>query len=525
MGWSSLRVCRSWALKSQTRIISTAPAPATAPQTSVEPALLKQLGEQTLEVLSEHFRGLKALPVKPKLDPGIIAKRFATSPPAGPTSYTELLKKLQVDVLPGVTHWQHPNFMAYYPASSSVPAILSETVIAAIGSVGLQWSANPIATELEVVVMDWVAQLLGLTGDFLHASGHGGGILQNTAGEAIVAVFVAARVWKHRQLLAALSREEAFYQDSSKLVVYMSDQTHFSSSKACRVAGMRPRTVQAKLVDGNFRLRVADLRQAIVADRANGLIPCVLQLNYGSTNTCGLDDVAEFEELAKEEELWIHVDAAYAGPSWALDEFRADAAAVSRVATSVNVNGSKWFLCGFDSAFLWIRDRRLLTEVYSASDSYMDTDKGMAGIYAPELKDWSVPLGRRFRALRIWLVFEYFGTDVLKQFLRDAIDQASWLRAQVDKHPAFEQPVRTRHGLVCIGLAEATGKAKVTIAGLAEHIQAAGFLSYPSSMQGRPVLRVALGGSSTTLEDVQALWHEMRYFVESPEAAGISRQR
>lgn len=478
------------------------------PATVVDHETLQDLGQQTLELLGRHLSRRPTLPVRPDVKPGDLARQFASVPPSAPTAFAEILRKVEERVLPGVTHWQHPRFMAYYPSSSSVPAILSETIIAALGTVGLQWSASPICTELEVVVMDWVAHMLGIGGDFLHTSGRGGGILQNTAGEAIANVMVCARVRKHRELDTNAAWEDAFYADSSKFVVYMSDQTHFSGPKAVRVAGMRSHQVPAQLVDGNYRLCRSDLQKAINEDKSAGLVPCALQLNFGSTNTCGLDDAAEFEDLAAKERLWVHVDAAYGGPAWALDEFRAYAEAVSRVATSVNVNGSKWFLCGFDSAFLWIRDRRLLVDVFSASDSFMASAGD--GIYNPEFKDWSIPLGRRFRSLRIWSVIEYFGADGLRSFLRAAIHQADWLRTRLDAHAAFDQPVRTRLGLVCIRLANSDSRTQA----LGEHLQASGFLIYPSKVEGRSILRIALGGSSTGQEDVESLWAHMVTFAQ-----------
>lgn len=360
--------------------------------------------------------------------------------------------------------------------------------------------------------MDWLAVLLGLGGDFLHRSRKGGGLIQNTAGEAIANIMVCARVRKQRQLHPELSWEESFYADSSKLVVYMSDQTHFSGPKACRVAGLRVRSVPARLVEGNYRLSSEDVRRAMAEDKAAGLVPCAIQLNYGSTNTSGCDDAAEFEGLVREEDLWLHVDAAYAGPSWMLEEFRADAAAISRVATSVNTNGSKWFLCGFDSAFLWVRDRSLLTSVFAATDIFM-APADDAGVYAPEFKDWSVPLGRRFRSLRIWLTLEYFGTEGLKRYLRSTLGQAHWLRARLSEHPEFEQPVHTRFGLVCLRLRRGGAATEA----LGAHLLSAGFLVYPSKIDGQSALRVALGGARTGQKDVEALWNEMRVFASDTE--------
>lgn len=443
----------------------------------------------------------------PKVEAGKLASAFDREAPSTASPYKDILHKLETKVFPGVMSWQHPLFMTYYPSSSSVPAVLSELVVARLGSVGLQWASNPIATELEVVIMDWVAKFLGLGQAFHHSSGLGGGLIQNTAGDAMLNVMLSARVHAHRQMQPALAWEDAFHQDSSSFVVYMSDQVHFSALKATRLAGMRARQLPADRENGNFALQPSVLRRAMDEDLAQGLKPIALILTYGSTNTCGVDDPAAFRKFA--DELWIHVDAAYAGAAWALDEFKPVAQVVSEVATSVNVNGSKWFLCGFDSAFLWTRDRNLQLGAFSASASYLaDVSESQESIYNPEFKDWSVPLGRRFRALRVWMVFEYFGSSGLRSYLQKTIDQANWLRDCIQKHPAYEQPVLTQFGLVCMRcVTDAATKE------LCNYLQQHGFGVMLSQLGGRPMLRVALGGSSTEQEHVEELWQHMLDFA------------
>lgn len=485
---------------------------ATPPSKSVDGQTLTELGQQTLAVIEKVTQSRGDKGVWPAVKPGDLAAKFDKDPPDGPTDYGQILQKLESKVFPGALSWQHPRFMAYYPSSSSVPAILSETVIASIGSVGLQWTSNPIGTELEVVIMDWVAKFLGIGPAFHHSSGVGGGIIQGTAGESMLNMMICARTRMHRRKNPKLSWEDAFYQDASSYVVYTSDQAHFSAEKACRLAGLRCRRVKATLdeADKNFTLRPSDVQNAIEKDRAAGLQPLALILTYGSTNTSGTDDVASFKQLAEEEKLWVHVDAAYAGAAWSLEEFRKDAQAVSDVVTSVNMNGSKWFLCGFDSAFLWVRDRKLLLDVFSASDAFM-ADVEHTSIYNPEFKDWSVPLGRRFRSLRIWMVFEYFGTNGLRSYIRDAIDQASYLRQRIEESPHYEQPVNTKFGLVCVR----STKGEEATKALANHLQAQGYGIVPSKICGAEALRIALGGASTTKAIVEELWQEMVKFAES----------
>lgn len=490
------------------------------PKYEIDPDLFQRDGAQLLTCLTRHFRSLKGAAIKPSFRPGELAAQFSAQAPDTAKDFSELIERLESKIMPGLTHWQHPRFFSYYPAASSLPAILSELVIAAIGSVGLQWSANPIATELECVVMDWIAQMIHApaTSPFLHSSGKGGGMIQNTAGDALVAVMVAARIHKHLQLsgknslieLQPEQKEAIFYQDSSKFVIYMSDQTHFSGPKAARVAGLRTRILPAsKLEDGNYGITANQVSLAMEEDRKKGLIPCGLQLNYGSTNTCGYDDIKSFQGFSRKEQIWIHVDAAYAGASLILPQFKERSLLIQELANSFNFNGSKWFLCGFDSAFLYIRDRRLFKEVFSASGAYLDTVESEE-TYNPEFKDWAIPLGRRFRSLRIWMVIEYFGLKGLQNYLQNTIDQGNWLREQVKASQRFELPVKTDLGLVCFKLKAPSSRPLEDLVRHLQTVQNGGgpFLVYPSQLCGEAIIRVALGGVNTKMEDVKSFWQE-----------------
>lgn len=471
-----------------------------------------------LAVIEKHLQGLSAQAVKPTLSPGDVAAQFSSEAPESASAMRTILGELDAKILPYLTHWQHPGFFAYYPAATSIPAILSELLIASLGSVGLQWSANPAATELECVVMDWIAKMLHASEDspFLHTSRRGGGIIQNTAGEALAAIMVAARVQKHRSMAGGDVVSEAssedlasiYCRDSSRLVVYMSDQTHFSGPKAVRVAGMRLHQIPAKLLaDGNFGIAATDVLAAMERDRAAGLVPCAVQLNFGSTNTCGYDDIASFEGFTDKHGVWVHVDAAYAGAALILPEFRDRSLAIQRVAQSFNFNGSKWFLCGFDSAFLFVRDRRWLKAVFAAGGDYL-AEVASEDIYNPEFKDWSVPLGRRFRSLRIWMVLRYFGVTGLQEFLRRAIQQADWLRAAIDASSAFTQFVTTDLGLVCLALRNPEPASMDRFLARLEALCAHGqkFLLYPSQLNGKRFLRIALGGVHTEMSHVEEFW-------------------
>lgn len=462
------------------------------------------------DLLTQHFDGLSRTPVKAQIEPGTIASNFSTMPHHG-EDMARLLATIKEKFLPGITHWQHPNFFAFYPATTSIPAIIGELLIAAFGSIGIQWETNPVATELECVVMDWLLDLLDAPHDspFRHTSKMGGGLIQNTAGEAIAVLMVAARIEAHRRRAECegitLTAEELYYQDSSKLVAYMSDQTHFSGLKAVRVAGMRVHKLKARLLaNGNYGISASDVLAAIDSDRAQGLHPAVVQLNFGSTNTSGCDDIASFDGFAERLGVWVHIDAAYAGPALILPAWRTLSHAIQRIATSFNFNGSKWLLCGFDSAFLFIRDRTLLKRVFAADGDYLAPVHQAEESFNPEFRDWAIPLGRRFRALRVWMVLSYFGRDGLIDFLCHTIELADQARALIASSKTLREVAHTEFGLVCFRLnSDDEAKNAFFIERVKEQsCNGRNFLIYPSLLEGQSFLRLAVGSVHTMLGHV-----------------------
>eukprot|EP01063_Lacrimia_lanifica_P022833 TRINITY_DN30348_c0_g1_i1.p1 TRINITY_DN30348_c0_g1~~TRINITY_DN30348_c0_g1_i1.p1 ORF type:complete len:519 (+),score=194.56 TRINITY_DN30348_c0_g1_i1:30-1586(+) len=462
--------------------------------------------------------------VQAHLKPGDLAAKFPKSAPVDPVPMEALLRQFEADIVPGCLLWQHPKFMGFYPANSSSPVVVAEALTAAVNSVGLQWASNPIAAELEVVVMDWLCEMIGGEDTpFMHASQKGGGLLQSVAGEAVLNVMLCARIAKQRELAPPDEGdpEELFYRDSSKLVVYFSSDAHFCIQKAARTTGMRSRKVPPRWCETkrNLFLHPEDLQKAVEADVAAGLTPAALFLVCGSTNTCAFDPVGDFKPIAEKHGMWLHVDAAYAGPSFILPEFQqALARPILDAATSFNFNGSKWFLCGMDSAFLFVRDKRLLTQAHSASASYMASAEDGVSIYAPELKDWGLFLGRKFRALRIYMVLSYFGVSGLQAHLRHTIALAQRFSSLLDRRQdLFRQPVATTLGLICFQVLDANGggPSRPRTLGLVDHLKNhGGFFLLPSELQGEAIVRVALGGALTEAKDVEQLFDAMMgYFA------------
>eukprot|EP01059_Diplonema_ambulator_P031851 TRINITY_DN598_c0_g6_i1.p1 TRINITY_DN598_c0_g6~~TRINITY_DN598_c0_g6_i1.p1 ORF type:complete len:488 (+),score=150.94 TRINITY_DN598_c0_g6_i1:762-2225(+) len=479
---------------------------------AIKPKDIKVFGEKTLGILQRHYKGLesKSKSVLPKVRPGDVAKRFSKTAPVRPVGFDTIVKDIEEKILPGVTGWQNPRFFALYPANTTVPAIAGDTLVTGLGAVGLQWEACPAGTELEVVVMEWLCDAMGITAPFTHESLKGGGLIQNTASDIIASVAICTRVAKHTQL--GVTGPNRYYADSSKFVVYMSSDTHFSGAKAVRAAGMQIHYITPTSIDGNYGITADLLEAAIEEDIAKGLVPCMVELNYGTTNTCGYDD---FEGIARRNlrekyNIWIHADCAYAGASLMLPERHHHSRLIQDACTSFNINGSKWLLCGFDTSFLWVRDRSLLLDVYAATSDYLPT--AHPTMYAPEFKDWAIPLGRKFRSLRVWMVMNYFGLSGMRKALKASIKQGDYLRARVSSHPHLSHIVRTDLGLVCFKAVSPSTGDNVSEQ-LAAHLTSAGFLVYPSKLQHgtkEAFIRIATGGVNTKHADVVALWKAIK---------------
>lgn len=498
---------------------------------------LEKFGCQAMKIIKEHINSLPSQEVIPlSLKPGDCSKLFPDTVPEDGVPMEQLLDEVKTKIFPNACHWQHPQFYAYYPAATSTPAIISEVLVSSIGSVCLQWISNPIATELEVLVMDWMCKMIGVGGDFLHTSGKGGGMIQGVAGEAILNIISCAKYQKVKEIthgedakISEDDRNELFFSELiPKLVVYMSEDSHFCIPKACRINGVRFRKLATTMQeDGNYGLSASTVTTAIEDDMKIGRIPCAVVLNYGTTNTCGYDPVGEYKELVEKYKIWLHVDAAYAGPSMILPEFQEKIAKpLTEIATSFNFNGSKWFLSGFDSAFLYCRDKKLLIQTNSITGDYMHQVKeddgsdihNPAKVYAPEFKDWSIPLGRRFRALRIYMVLFHFGVKGMQKFLRNGIALGDHMRSKLSEHPQhFGFPIKGDLGLICFQVLNKEKKPdKERTIGLAEYLRSKNFFLFPSVLKGESIIRVASGGVLQTTAHIDGMLKLIMEYVQTP---------
>ncbi|KFY34785.1 hypothetical protein V494_06473 [Pseudogymnoascus sp. VKM F-4513 (FW-928)] len=357
------------------------------------------------------------------VEPGYLRKLLPSGPPEKGEPWTDIQKDIEEKIVPGLTHWQHPNFMAFFPASSSFPGMLGELYSAAFTAPAFNWICSPAVTELETVVLDWLAKLLNLPDCYL-STGQGGGVIQGSASEAIVTVMVAARDKYLRETTSHLSGEEqedAIALKRSKLVALGSDQAHSSTQKAALISGVRYRSVPTTL-ENNFAMTGDALLKTISELKAKGLEPFYLTCNLGTTSTCAVDDFCSITRALRTAapagpgEIWVHVDAAYAGSALVCPEYH-HLTDHFRSFHSFDMNMHKWLLTNFDASCLFIRKRKDLIDALSVTPSYLRNEHTESGLVT-DYRDWQIPLGRRFRSLKIWFVMRSYGVEGMQAHIR-----------------------------------------------------------------------------------------------------------
>ncbi|CAN6688685.1 unnamed protein product [Malus baccata var. baccata] len=354
---------------------------------------LRENAHKMVDFIADYYKTIEDFPVLSQVQPGYLRDLLPDSAPTRPESLQQVFDDIQAKILPGVTHWQSPNFFGYYPSNSSVAGFLGEMLSAGLNIVGFSWITSPAATELEMIVLDWFAKMLKLPEEFLSA-GQGGGVIQGTASEAVLVVLLAAR----DRILRAEGKKAL-----EKLVVYASDQTHSALQKACQIGGIHPENCRVLSTDSstNYALSPNVLNEAISNDIAGGLVPFFLCATVGTTSSTAVDPLLELGKITKSNGMWFHVDAAYAGSACICPEYRHHIDGVEE-ADSFNMNAHKWFLTNFDCSLLWIKDRNALVQALSTNPEFLKNKASQANLVV-DYKDWQIPLGRRFRC-----AFEHF---------------------------------------------------------------------------------------------------------------------
>jgi aromatic-L-amino-acid/L-tryptophan decarboxylase len=450
-------------------------------------------GHETVEWIARYFNSVADLPVLAKVKPGELLDALPASAPELGESYAAMLSDFDRIIMPAVTQWNHPRFFAYFACTGSAPAILGEMLAAALNTNGLHWKTSPAVAELETRTLDWLRQWMGLPAGWF-------GIIYDTASTSSMHAIVAAR-----EMVAPEARREG---NPPGLVLYTSEQSHSSIEKGAIAVGIGQNNVRKVPVDADFRMRPDALAAMIEQDKAAGKRPFCVVAAVGTTSTTSIDPVPQIADIAEKHGLWLHVDAAYAGAAAIVPEHRYILNGAER-AHSLVVNAHKWLLTPIDLSVFYTRRPDILRRAFSLVPEYLQPQGDPR---AHDLMDYGVPLGHRFRALKLWFVMRYFGREKVEALLRSHIEWARRLADLIDADPRFERVAPVPLSVVCFRYqgTDDDNKAIVDKVNASEKF----FIAY-TVLHGKVTLRLAIGNLATTWEDVHEAWKLIQGAVSS----------
>ncbi|EFX90074.1 hypothetical protein DAPPUDRAFT_300121 [Daphnia pulex] len=466
----------------------------------------RSAAHEMIDFIIDYLENIRSRRVLPTVQPGYIRDMIPATAPEQGEPWQAIFQDVERVIMPGVTHWHSPHFHAYFPTGNSWPAILADILSDAIGCIGFSWIASPACTDLEVVMMDWLGQLLGIPSQFLACSGGtGGGVIQGTASEATLVALLAAKA-KAINRLKAMDPEVDESQIVGRLLAYSSDQSHSSVERAGILAGVRVRLLQS---DELFSLRGETLKLAMEEDRAKGFIPFFVTATLGTTPSCAFDDLSEIGPVCHQfENIWLHVDAAYAGSAFICDEYRHYLNGLE-LADSFNFNPHKWLLVNFDCSAMWLKNANDVVDAFNVDPLYLKHDRQGQ---APDYRHWQIPLGRRFRSLKLWFVMRTYGAEGLRAHIRRQIKLACEFHQLVVNDDRFEVPVPPALGLVCFRMKGENSLNET----LLKRINDAGRIHMvPAKLRGQFVLRLAVCSRYTESRDILFAWQELRSHADA----------
>ncbi len=454
----------------------------------MSPDEFRRHGHEVVDWIANYLENTRDYPVLPRVQPGDLAAALPASAPEQGESMEAILADFQRQIMPAVTHWNHPHFHAYFSVSASAPGILGEMLAAALNVNSMVWLSCPASVELEAVVLSWLRQWIGLPDSFF-------GMIHDTASVSTLHAIAAARVVADPGI-----RQQG---SASGLVLYTSEHAHSSVEKGALSLGLGRDNVRKIGVDDQFRMDPALLRQAITADLAHGLRPFCVVSTTGTTSVASIDPVAAVQDIASEFRLWHHIDAAYGGPAAIVPELRWILDGAGR-ADSLVINPHKWLFTPMDLSAFYCRRPEVLRQAFALVPEYLKTNQDNVAV---NLMDYGIPLGRRFRALKLWFIMRWFGREKVISIIRSHIEWAAELRCFVEADPRFEMCAPTLLSLVCFRLKAGDDATRR----LLDDINASGvaFLS-GNVLDGRFVLRFAIGNVGTTREDILLVWSKLQ---------------
>ena len=457
--------------------------------------------------MADYLETLETRRVSPDLRPGDVKKLLPPHPPESAVGFAQVMADFEQVVLPGMTHWDHPNFFAYFPGDHSPASILAEMLTAAMGAQCMSWNTSPAATETEQAMMEWLRQMVGLPDTFT-------GVLQDTASSSTLVAMLQAR---ERATGFRFAKEGAAAPGADRLVVYTSREAHSSVDKAVRLAGLGEGRLWKIPTDGNYALKVDELAEAMQADVAAGMTPCAVVATIGTTSSTAVDPVAEVAKLCRQHGAWLHVDAAYAGSAAILPELRPHFRGWEE-ADSIVFNPHKWLFTQFDCSAYYVKDPGQLIQTFGANPEYL---KWSADDQVANFRDWGIPLGRRFRALKLWFVIRDFGVEGLRAVLREHIRLAGLVRHWVEGTDGWELMAPGPFGLVCFrhrprGMAADDPAVDEHNRALLARVNATGkALLTHTTLKGRYAIRWSIGSLQVEERHVRATWELLRAVASS----------
>ena len=461
------------------------------------PDEFRRNGHAVVDWIADYYAKIESFPVLSKAKPGEIRASLPASAPAEGEEFSAMLADIDKLILPGITHWQSPNFYAYFPCNASGPAILGDLLSSGLGVQGMLWATSPACTEVETHVLDWLVPLLGLPEKFLSTS-TGGGVIQDTASSASLCALLAGRERATRYASNATGCD-------GKLVAYCSTQTHSSVEKAVKIAGLGAANLRAIAVDQKFALRPEELARQIVADKSSGLVPCFVCATVGTTSSNAIDPVPAIAEICREHGIWLHVDAAMSGTAALCPEFRHIHDGVEH-ADSYCFNPHKWMFTNFDCDVFYVADRKALIQTLSVLPEYLRNQATESGAVI-DYRDWQIPLGRRFRALKLWFVLRHYGVEGLQHHIREHVALAQEFAEWVRGDERFEIAAPAPLNLVCFRLKSGDAANQA----LLERLNRSGelYLTH-TKLNDRFTLRICVGQTNTRREHVERAWKRIR---------------
>ena len=462
----------------------------------------RRCGHELVDWIADYRSRVEDLPVLSQSKPGELRAALPEHAPEKGESFDDILADIDRLIVPGITHWQSPNFFAYFPSNSSEPAVLGELLSAGLGVQGMIWATSPACTELETHVLDWLVDMLGLP-DFFKSSSTGGGVIQDTASSSALCALLAARE-------RASKRRTNRVGIQGTMFAYTSSQAHSSIEKAAKIAGIGAENLRLINVDEAFAMQPEALARQIAADRDQGLTPFFVCATVGTTSSNAMDPLPAIGRICRKEDLWLHVDAAMSGTAALSPEYRFIHDGVEH-ADSYCFNPHKWMFTTFDCDCFYVKSRKDLIDTLSILPEYLRNEATESGAVI-DYRDWHIPLGRRFRALKLWFVIRHYGTEGLRHHVSRHIELARQFASWVEADERFELAAPAPLNLVCF---RHLGGDAVNEA-LMNRLNESGklYLTH-TKLDGRFALRMAIGQTMTEEHHVRNAWKMIQDSAES----------